>query len=228
MAPLKPITLDDARSAGLFHPNCTHNITTAMTFESEIVRAKYAGDLERKVQAALDEGESFWDTIPLRGRASLWQYTDREINSLVNQHLYTGREVDKEILDMIKYLDQAMEEASLPEDMILYRGVSPKIWEIMKADPGYITPGDEVTPKGFLSSTYDRASAWKYASEKASKDDEIAMIEILAPRGTKAMAIEKHSQSPDDREILINQGTSFKVIEARKDGNVMRLVWEVM
>jgi hypothetical protein len=199
-----------------------------MTFEGEIAKAKYAADPERKVKAALEEGENFWGTISLRGRASLWQYTNREINSLVNQHLYTGRKVDKEILDVITYLDQAMESASLPEDMILHRGVSSEIWKIMKADPGYITPGDEVTTKGFLSSTYDRASAWKYASEKASKDDEIAVMEILAPKGTKAAAIEKHSQSPDDREILINRGTSFKVIEARKDGNVMRLVWEVM
>lgn len=199
-----------------------------MTFEGEIAKAKYVNDHEKKVQSALDEGDRFWNSLSLRGRVSLWQYTDRDINSLVNQHLYTGSEVDKEILDVIKYLDQAMEEASLPEDMILYRGVSPEIWQIMKSDPGYITPGDEVIPKGFLSSTYDRASAWKYASENASDIDDIAMIEILASRGTKAVAIEKHSQSPDDREILINRGTNFKVVEARKDGNVMRLIWEVV
>lgn len=199
-----------------------------MTFEGEIAKAKYVTDSERKVKAALEEGENFWSEIPLRGRASLWQYTDREINSLVNQHLYTGKKVDKEIIDVIKYLDQAMKKASLPEDMILYLGVSPEIWQIMKADLGYVTVGDVIRPKGFLSSTYDRASAWKYASEKALDTDDIAIIEILASRGTKAVAIEKHSQSPDEREILINRGTNFKVVEARKDGNVMRLMWEVM
>lgn len=222
------LTLQDARGEGLFHHPGIHNIAASMTFEGEIAKAKYATNPEWKVKAALEDGENFWNAISLRGRASLWQYTDREINSLVNQHLYTGKDVDKEILDIIEYLDQAMEKASLPEDMVLYRGVSPEIWQIMKADPGYVTLGNEVRPKGFLSSTYDRTSAWKYASENASDIDDIAVIEILAPKGTKAVAIEKHSQSPDDREILINRSTNFKVVGAEKDGNVTRLIWEVV
>ena len=46
--------------------------------------------------------------------------------------------------------------------------------------------------------------------------------------GIQALAIETHSYSPNDKEILINRNTKFKVIEARKDGNVMRLIWEAI
>lgn len=110
---------------------------------------------------------------------------------------------------------------------MLYRGVSPEIWELMKSNPKYTTPGKIFPAESFTSTTYDRVIAWKYASEKA-KDDDIVMIEILAPKGTPALSLEAHSYSPEDREILINLNTKFKVIEARKDGNVMRLIWEVV
>jgi len=217
-------TLADARSAGLFHPDCTHNIATAMTFESEIAKAKYRADPERKAKAALAEGERFWSRIDDFGRASIINYTDRDINSEINNYLYNNAPASEEIRAMATQIEEALQQASLPEDTILYRGVNPDIWQIMKADLGYVTSGDEVSLKGFLSSTYDQASAWKYASENASKDDEIAVIEILAPKGTQAAAIEEHSLAPHDKEILINCNTKFKVIEARKDGNVMRLI----
>ncbi len=44
-------TLADARTAKVFHGNCTHNIATAMTFEGEIAKANYVGDHEKKVQS---------------------------------------------------------------------------------------------------------------------------------------------------------------------------------
>lgn len=199
-----------------------------MSFEGKIAKAKYAADPERKVKAALDEGENFWNTMDEFERVAVKNYTDRDIGFQINNHLYNGASASKDILDTIDLIDQALQQASLPEDMILYRGVRPDIWEIMKADPGYATPGDEVIQKGFLPSTHNRARAWKYASEKAKDADEIATIEILAPKGTQAISIEANSYSPDDKEILINRNTKFKVIEARKDGNVMRLIWEVL
>lgn len=146
----------------------------------------------------------------------------------INDHLWNGVPASKEILKSIEWLDQALQRASLPEDMVLYRGVSPKIWELMKSDPKYTKPGKIFPAKGFTSTTYDQATAWRHASEKANDADEIAMIEVLAPKGTPALSLEAHSYSPEDREVLINRNTKFKVIEARKDGNVMRLIWEVM
>jgi hypothetical protein len=161
-------------------------------------------------------------------QASMRSYTDRDICSEMNEHLWNGVPAPEETLKMIEWLDQALQRASLPEDMVLYRGVSPKIWVAMKSDPKFITPGKIFPAKGFTSTTYDRATAWKYASEKAKEDDEVAMIETLAPKGIPALSLEAYSYSPSDKEILINRGTKFKVIEARKDGNVMRLVWEVV
>jgi hypothetical protein len=145
-----------------------------------------------------------------------------------DDHLWNGAPTSKDIRDAIELLDQALQRASLPEDMVLYRGVNPPLWEAMKSDPKYVTPGKMFPGKGFTSTTYDQATAWKYASEKANDADEIAMIEVLAPKGTPALSLEAHSYSPSDKDILINRNTKFKVIEARKDGNVMRLIWEVV
>jgi hypothetical protein len=199
-----------------------------MTFEGEIAKAKYAAEPERKAKSAIAEGLAFWATLSEDAQISINKYTDRKINAEINNYLYNDAEASDEIKYMAGQLESALAQASLPEDMVLYRGVNPKIWNIMKADPGYITPGDEVTLKGFISSTYDGERAWKYASEEAKDDDEIAVIEILASKGSQALSVEKHSQSPGDKEILFNKDTKFKVIEARKDGNVMRLIWEVI
>lgn len=54
------------------------------------------------------------------------------------------------------------------------------------------------------------------------------MVEILAPKGIQAAAIEDYSLSPEDKEILINRGTTFKVIDKQRDGNITWLRWEVI
>lgn len=199
-----------------------------MAFEGEIAKAKYTADPERKVRSTIEESKSFWNTMDKFEQVSAHRYTDRDICFEMNNHLWNGAPASKETLKMIEWLDQALQRANLPDDMVLYRGVSPMIWELMKSVPKYMIPGEIFPAKGFTSTTYDRARAWKYASEKANDVDEIAMIEILAPKGTPALSLEAHSYSPEDREILINRNTKFKVIEARKDGNVMRLIWEVV
>ncbi|OPX79371.1 MAG: Phage minor capsid protein 2 [Methanosaeta sp. PtaB.Bin039] len=59
-------TLDDARAEGFMHPNCTHNIATAMTFEGEIAKA-----VSQKIRDA--EPEEFIrnrDKLP----ADLWSF----------------------------------------------------------------------------------------------------------------------------------------------------------
>jgi len=221
-------TPQDARDEGLFHPNCTHNIATAMTFEGGIVKAEYADNPGEKTQAALDEGENFWDSMDEFEQVSASGYTDRDICFKINDHLWNGTPASQNILDAIELLDQALQRASLPDDMVLYRGVTPELWDTMKSDSKYVTPGEVFPARGFTSTTYDRATAWKYASKNANDADEIAMIEVLAPKGTHALSLEAHSYSPEDKEILINRNTKFKVIEARKDRNVMRLIWKVV
>jgi hypothetical protein len=220
--------LADARGAKVFHGNCTHNIAAAMTFEGEIAKAKYTADPERKSKSAAEEGKSFWHTMDEFEQAAARGYTDRKICFKMNDHLWNGMPAPQDILDAVDLLDQALQRASLPEDMILHRGVSQETWGLMKSDPKYVTPGKIFPARGFTSTTYDRVRAWKYASEKVKDADEIAMIEVLAPKGTQALSLEAHSYSPGDCEILINRNTKFKVIEARKDGNVMRLIWEVV
>ena len=199
-----------------------------MTPGGETAKAKYAADSERKVKAVIEEGESFWNTMDEFERVSVQSYTDRNICFQINDHLHNGAPASRDIKDAIELIDQALQRAGLPDDMVLCRGVNPDVWELMKADPKCVTPGEEFTLRGFTSTTYDRARAWKYASERAKDADEIAMIEVLASKGTRALSLEAHSYSPNDKEILINRNTNFKVIEACKVGNVMRLIWEVL
>ena len=217
------------RTAGVFYRSCTQNITTAMTFEGEKEKkARFTADPERKSRSAIEESQSFWDTMDEYEKASARGYSDRDISFEINNHLYNGAPISKEARKMMEWLDQALQRASLPVDMVLYRGVSPEIWELMKCNYKYTMPGKVFPAEGFISTTYDRTRAWKYASEKAKSADEIAMIEVHARKGTHALSLEAHSYSPEDKEILINRGTKFKVVEARKDGNVMKLIWEVV
>lgn len=221
-------TLDDARAEGLLHPNCTHNIATAMTFESEIAKAKYVNDHEKKVQSALSYMDDLWHNMPYIEKEAIQLYTDRTVNKAINDYLFSNIDVLEEIPRTIGNLESVLERASLPEDMILFRGVHPRTWELMQSDGRYVQPGRIIEYRGFMSTSHDLGTANRYATDTEFQDMEKAVIEVLAPRGTKALAIEKHSLSPDDREILIKRETKFRVVEARKDGNTMRLIWEAM
>ncbi len=213
---------------GLFHPRCTHNIATAMTFEGEIAKAKYVNDHEEKVRTALDYTDDLWRELPAIEKEAIQLYTDRTVNKAIKDYLFANIDVPEEIPRIISNLDSALEKASLPEDMRLFRGVHPKTWELMQADGRYIQPGKIIDYHGFMSTSHDMSAANRYATDSELRDMEKAVIEVLAPKGTKALAIEKHSFSPDDREILIKRETKFRVIEARRDCNTMRLIWEVM
>ncbi len=187
-----------------------------MTFEGKIEKASYTVDPERKLRSVLEEGCSFWETIDEYEKASVHGYSNRDISFEINNHLYNGAPFSKEARKIMEWLDQALQRASLPEDMTLYRGVSPEIWDLMKCDSKYTTTGEVFLADGFVSTTYDRAKALEYASKKAKDPDEIALIEVHAGKGTHALSIEAHSYSPEDKEILINRGTKFKVVEAIK------------
>lgn len=199
-----------------------------MTSEIEIAREKYTANRDKAVKSALSHADRLWIRLSEAERNAIYLYTDRDINYLINNHIYNRIFVEKEIVEIIEDLDGALSCTALPEDMILFRGVQPTTWRAMKLDSDLVTPGKIITLKGFTSSTYDQGVAYKYAAENASVDDEIAVLEILAPKGTKAAAIENYSQSKQDFEVLINRGTSFKVIEAREEGNITRLIWEVV
>jgi len=221
-------TLDDARSTGLFHPDCTHNIATAMTLESEIAKSKYSAEPEKKIKAAISYADDIWRGLSEAERNAIYLYTDRDIKYLINNHIYNVLLVEPEIIDIIKDLDSALAKAELPEDMILYRGMLPDTWEKLKNNKNLVTPGKEGVLDGFTSSSHDRSVAYNYASKKTTDGSEFAIIELLAPKSTQAMAIQNFSQSKSDLEVLVNKDTKVKVIEAIKDGNITRLIWEVI
>jgi len=199
-----------------------------MTFEGEIAKAKYVNDHEEKVQSALNYTSDLWRGLPDIEKEAIQLYTDRTVNKAINDYLFANIDVPEEIPRIIGNLDSALEKASLPEDMRLFRGVHPKTWEFMQVDGRYVQPGKIIDYHGFMSTSHDLGAANRYATNPELQDMEKAVIVVLAPKGTKALAIEKHSLSPDDREILIKRETKFRVVEARRDGNTMRLIWEAM
>lgn len=199
-----------------------------MTFESEISRAEYAADSDKKVQSALSYADDLWHSMSNIEKEAIQLYTDRTVNKAINDYLFSNIDVPEEIPIIINNLDNALEKASLPEDMILFRGVHPRTWELMRTDARYFQSGSIIDYRGFMSTSHDPGTANRYATDQEFQDMDKAVIEVLAPRGTKALAIEKHSLSPDDREILIKRETKFRVVRAKRDGNTMRLIWEAI
>ncbi len=199
-----------------------------MTFDGEIAKAKYVNDHEKKVQSALSYADELWRGLSSIEKEAIQLYTDRTVNKAINDYLFAGIDVPEEIPRIVSNLDNALEKASLPEDMRLFRGVHPKTWALMQEDRRYVQPGRIIDYHGFMSTSHDMGTANRYATDPELQDMEKAVIEVLAPKGTKALAIEKHSISPDDREILIKRETKFRVVEARKEGNATRLIWEVI
>ena len=72
--------------------------------------------------------------------------------------------------------------------------------------------GDTFDDKGFMSTSYDKDVAKKFAGDNG------AILEIQVPKGYgKSIDVTSYSNKPDENEVLLNAGTSLRIVS--KDGN---------
>lgn len=148
-------------------------------------------------------------------RHALTDYTKQHYKNL-NQHLRSGDKAGLSLYsNTLKPIDSAMAKAKLPEDLTVFRSVSP---EVFKGLTKKLKVGESlVVDKAFLSTTVSR----KVVQEYAGASNQI--IKILLPKGSKAIPVSVFSYVPWEAEILINRGSVFTVRKVSKNEIVLQL-----
>jgi SPP1 gp7 family putative phage head morphogenesis protein len=103
----------------------------------------------------------------------------------------------------------AIDKGAVKSDIVVFRGEDADITASWKT-------GETYTRKGFFSTSLSKG--------KAFKKEGFASLEIRVPAGTKAAYIGNQSIAGNERELLLQAGSSFKVIERKGNRLVLELV----
>ena len=140
----------------------------------------------------------------------------------INKHMRHQNEVDlpEDQRKLIKDLQNGLAKESLPDNLIVYRGLGKTASERILRQMGIKDPsqavGNGFTDRAFSSSSLDREVAEGFASKNI-------LMELKLPKGSKAVVTGDTSNIPRESEVIIQRGGSFKITGYRHDGN--RSIW---
>lgn len=123
--------------------------------------------------------------------------TGNPMEHLWNEGIGSKEELQKHV-DTLDNLVKTV--PPLAQDTTLYRGVSGKLSSELRS----LQPGDSFTDKGFSSTSYDQDVAKQFGIWGL-------VVVINAPKGTKALDIDKLFDEPSESEVLLPRNTKFTV-----------------
>lgn len=155
--------------------------------------------------------------FPLCVELAICNYTSHDISSGINSYLRnsTFREevqMDTTWTDIIEQhicgLDAAMAVSTMPEDIVLYRGIGGSFASTIRNQSSYIEDG-------YASTSYDATVPYHYAAEKG-RDAEgyVNVLVIMRRMNETGLFIDEA-----EREILLPRGTAWDVIKEIAIGN---------
>ena len=127
-------------------------------------------------------------------------------------------ENNKFLFNLRDTIDRAMERSTVPEDVVVYRGVSGDLVEKLIAE------GGEFDDPAYVSTSLTMFDAKDFAEIK----DRPTILKINVPKGTPALYMESFSiLSTNEEEILLDRGLKFEFVpgSARAEGKFS--VWDV-
>lgn len=139
-----------------------------------------------KIAEQLDYVSALSDNI----KNSLIDYTGSDYERL-NKRLRMGLDLTEEQAHILRNIDNAFKGVPLLKKAItVYRGLS-----------------EDLIPKilTFLSTSYDKERASKFSSLKC------CLLIINVPSGTKILPLEKISENPQEKEILLPRKGEFNI-----------------
>lgn len=129
------------------------------------------------------------------------------VNTALRKGTYDQGWSKAEVDGLQKGLDKTFSNApTVPENIVVYRGMSPRLLT-------GLNPGDTFIDNGYTSTTIS-----KNASYRGTK------VQIRVPKGTKGIYIAKVSSFPNEKELLLNRGLKFRLVNSEND----MPTWEVV
>lgn len=121
----------------------------------------------------------------------------------VGESLRKSNEVPQKYKGLVDSLDKAMNQASTTQSMKVYRGVSDQFVDQLKA-------GSEFKDNSFTSTTSEIDRALSFGDSRN-------LMEITVPKGSKAISMDGISMEPQEKEILLNRGGTYKITGITKN-----------
>ena len=203
--------------------------------EKIVSTQSYYNDITEK---ALKESIKQEDLLNDKEKESILNYIDDNYYPKINGYLRGEIEdISQSLKNDIKNIDNSLKKTSLPEDMLLYRGVKSdfiekvfkdkEISKIMKKYPSYNAKKLKIVREflinktfveyGFMSTSYNSNNIFKTP----------ILLKINAPKGLHALALEDIAKG-SEQEILINKGYKWKITEVLYSISMSgKRVWDI-
>lgn len=146
----------------------------------------------------------------------------------INESLRKETPVSESVRRQIDTLDRLINESTLDESAVLFRVLDGK-----RVGDRYLKPGVVVTDKGFLSTSTSEHAAMRAVKDALGTVKTPTVIEIRAPKGSRALDMEGTRVGPslvhgmgDEGEMLLPRGSSLRIISA--DRATRRVVAELV
>ncbi|MBM7786579.1 ADP-ribosyltransferase [Tenggerimyces flavus] len=167
-----------------------------------------------------DYGLAIWggatDSLAVEQRAALREYSGESIGGAtcyreINSYLRGRGPATAQVESHIRHIDTALELVPVPEDLVVVRGVDPRVF----SSPVDRLSGRTIADNAFLSTSIGTTPAF----------DHDAWIYLTVPKGTPAIYMEAITECPGERELLLGRGLSYLV--DRVDRDAVRGKWQV-
>lgn len=135
----------------------------------------------------------------------------------INTHYRKGKPpLDSDYKKIAAHLDVALKKATVPEDMVAFRGMGTRGAELMKAGVGA-----KIKDAAFMSTSLSQKTATEFSWD--NKQGERAIAQIKVPKGANG-ALVNVVQDIGEAELLLPRGSEFVVTGITQDPSGVNIV----
>ena len=229
-------TLEEAKAAGLFHPNCRHAYGLYIDLDKEIE------ELEIGLEAAeTTETELYNDSLLKESKDSVFEkmlkeysaeykekLTDEEVEAIIKYQstwfldingFLRGRleSVSRKTKTYVKNLQKAIEKVTIKENILVARGTT---MSAIGGDWNAARINDIITDEGFISTSLTEKTATDFVNRKGERG---ILMYVKIPKGTNGVIADVAVNDNWENELLLAPGTKIRITGKRIE-NGMKIV----
>ena len=225
-------TLEEAKAAGLFHPNCRHAYGLYIDLDKEIEELEGIETTETELynDSLLKESDvSVFEKMLKEYSAEYKEkLTDEEVEAIrkyqstwyidINNFL-RGRieSISRSTKTYIKNLRKAIKKVKIKENIVVARGTTVSA---IGGDWDAVRIGDVITDKGFVSTSLREETAIDFIDRRGGRG---ILMYIKIPKGTNGVIVDVAVDGSWESELLLEPGTKIRITGKRIE-NGMRII----